>query len=116
MIDIWLIILEFLLEYLKNETRDKGRNIVRIDPEIMHILNISDGDLISVIGPQNGTNIVCLSILLIQVMIKRLIRIDTKARDLIGATLGDIVTIKKAILSEKITNPQGWIPLKSPRI
>ena len=79
------------LRVFENETRDKGRNIVRIDPEIMHILNISDGDLISVIGPQNGTNIID----------KELIRIDTKTRDLIGATLGDIVTIKKAILSEK---------------
>lgn len=92
----------FSLRVLENETQDKGRNIVRIDPEIMHTLNISDGDLISVIGPQNETNIICLSLHPTDTSNdKGIIRIDTKTRDLIGATLGDIVTIKKAILSEK---------------
>ena len=90
------------LRVFENETQDKGRNIVRIDPEIMHTLNISDGDLISVIGPQNETNIICLSLHPTDTSNdKGIIRIDTKTRDLIGATLGDIVTIKKAILSEK---------------
>ena len=90
------------LRVFENETQDKGRNIVRIDPEIMHTLNISDGDLISVIGPQNETNIICLSLHPTDTSNdKEIIRIDTKTRDLIGATLGDIVTIKKAILSEK---------------
>ena len=90
------------LRVFENETQDKGRNIVRIDPEIMHALNISDGDLISVIGPQNETNIICLSLHPTDTSNdKEIIRIDTKIRVLIGATLGDIVTIKKALLSEK---------------
>lgn len=95
---------EISLRVLENESRDKGRNIARIDPEIMHILNISDGDLISVIGPQNETNIICLSLSLHPTDTsndKEIIRIDTKTRDLIGATLGEIVTVRKAILSEK---------------
>lgn len=90
------------LRVFENETRDKGRNIVRIDPEIMHTLSISDGDLISVIGPQNGTNIICLSLHPTDTTNnKEIIRIDTRTRDLIGATLGDIITIKKALVSEK---------------
>lgn len=93
------------LRVFENEPRDKGRNIVRIDPEIMQVLNISDGDLISVIGPQNGTNIICLSLHPTDLSNeKEIIRIDTKTRDLIGAALGDIVKIKKAILSENEKN------------
>ena len=38
------------LRVFENETKDKGRNIVRIDPEIMQTLNISEGDLISIIS------------------------------------------------------------------
>jgi hypothetical protein len=90
------------LRVFENETQDKDRNIVRIDPEIMHTLNISDGDLVSVIGPQNGTNIICLSLDPTYIRNGReIIRIDSKTRDFIGTKLGDTVTIKKAILSEK---------------
>ena len=90
------------LRVFENETQDKGRNIVRIHPEIMHTLNISDGDLMSVIGPQNETNVICLSLHPTDTSNdKGIIRIDTKTRDLIGATPGDIVAIKKAILCEK---------------
>lgn len=90
------------LRVFENETQDKGRNIVRIGPEIMHTLSIADGDLVSVIGPQNGTNIICLSLDPTDISNDReIIRIDSKTRDLIGAALGDTVTIKKAILSEK---------------
>lgn len=90
------------LRVFENETQDKDRNIVRIDPEIMHTLNISDGDLVSVIGPQNGTNIICLSLDPTYTRNGReIIRIDSKTRDFIGTKLGDTVTIKKAILSEK---------------
>jgi hypothetical protein len=90
------------LRVFENETQDNDRNIVRIDSEIMHTLDISDGDLISVIGPQNETNIICLSLHPTDTRNdKEIIRIDTKTRDLIGAKLGDIVRIKKAMLSEK---------------
>jgi hypothetical protein len=90
------------LKVYENETQDKGRDIVRIDPEIMHILNISDGDYVNVIGPQNGTKIVCLSLHPTDKnKDKKIIRIDSKARNLIGTTIGDTVTVKKDILTEK---------------
>ncbi len=90
------------LKVYENETQDKGRDIVRIDPEIMHILNISDGDYVNVIGPQNGTKIVCLSLHPTDKnKDKKIVRIDSKTRNLIGTTIGDTVTVKKDILTEK---------------
>jgi hypothetical protein len=90
------------LRVFENETKDNGRNIVRIDPEIMQRLNISEGDLISIIGSQNGTNIICLSLDPNDTTSDRkIIRIDSKIRDLIGANIGDTVTIKKISSSEK---------------
>ncbi len=90
------------LRVFENETKDKGRNIVRIDPEIMQTLNISDGDLISIIGSQNGTDIICLSLDPTDLTNDgKIIRIDSKIRDLIGANIGDTVTIKKISNSEK---------------
>ncbi len=85
-----------LLPVYENENQDKDRAIVRIDPEIMHRLNISEGDLINVIGRSNGTNIICLS-LLPSDKNKKIIRIDSNIRNLIGTTIGDTVTIKKVI-------------------
>lgn len=85
-----------LLPVYENENQDKDRAIVRIDPEIMHRLNISEGDLINVIGRSNGTNIICLS-LLPSDKNKKIIRIDSNTRNLIGTTIGDTVTIKKVI-------------------
>ena len=41
------------LRVYENEIQDKDRDIVRIDPDIMQILNISDGDFIDVIGSRN---------------------------------------------------------------
>lgn len=90
------------LKVYENETQDKGRDIVRIDPEIMHTLNISDGDYVNVIGPQNGTKIVCLSLHPTDKnKDKKIVRIDSKTRNLIGTTIGDTVTVKKDILTEK---------------
>ena len=90
------------LKVYENETQDKGRDIVRIDPEIMHTLNISDGDYVNVIGPQNGTKIVCLSLHPTDKnKVKKIVRIDSKTRNLIGTTIGDTVTVKKDILTEK---------------
>jgi hypothetical protein len=89
------------LRVLENENQDKGRNIVRIDPEIMQTLKISDGDLVSIIGSQNGTNIICLSLDPTDGSNDRkIIRIESKTRDLIGTNIGDTVTIKKVTLSE----------------
>jgi len=89
------------LRVLENENQDKGRNIVRIDPEIMQTLNISDGDLVSIIGSQNGTDIICLSLDPTDASNDRkIVRIDSKTRDLIGTSIGDTVTIKKITSAE----------------
>lgn len=89
------------LRVLENENQDKGRNIVRIDPEIMQTLNISDGDLVSIIGSLNGTDIICLSLHPTDTSSDRkIVRIDSKTRDLIGTNIGDTVTIKKINSSE----------------
>lgn len=89
------------LRVLENENQDKGRNIVRIDPEIMQTLNISDGDLVSIIGSQNGTDIICLSLDPTYTSNDRkIVRIDSKTRDLIGTSIGDTVTIKKITSAE----------------
>jgi hypothetical protein len=90
------------LRVLESETQDKGRNIVRIDPEVMQKLNISDGDVVSIIGSQNDTNIICLSLDPTgSTNDRRIIRLDSKTMDLIGTDIGDTVTIKKVTLSEK---------------
>lgn len=89
------------LRVLENENQDEGRNIVRIDPEIMQTLNISDGDLVSIIGSLNGTDIICLSLHPTDTSSDRkIVRIDSKTRDLIGTNIGDTVTIKKINSSE----------------
>ena len=86
---------------LENESQDKGRNIIRIDPEIMQTLNISDGDVVSIIGSQNRTDIICLSLDPTDTTSdRRIVRVDSKTRDLIGTSIGDTVTIQK-IMSEK---------------
>jgi len=95
------------LRVLENENQDKGRNIVRIDPEIMQTLNISDGDLVSVIGSQNGTDIICLSLDPSDTTSDRkIVRIESKTRDLIGTNIGDTVTIRK-VSSETNNRSRG---------
>jgi len=85
----------------ENETQDKGRNIIRIDPEIMQKLNISDGDVVCIIGSQNRTDIICLSLHPTDATSdRRIVRIDSKTRDIIGTNIGDTVTIRK-VTSEK---------------
>jgi Cell division protein 48 (CDC48), N-terminal domain. len=103
------------LRVYENEIQDKDREIVRIDPDIMQILNISDGDFIDVIGSRNGTTIICLSLHPSDKTNdkdkKKIIRIDSKTRNLIGTAIGDTVTIKKAILTErgsKSTRPNTY--------
>lgn len=95
------------LRVLENETQDKGRNIIRIDPEIMQTLNISDGDVVSIIGPQNGTDVICLSLDPTDTTNdRRIVRIDSETRDLIGTKIGDTVTINK-LTSEKGNRSRG---------
>ncbi|HJR84281.1 MAG TPA: hypothetical protein VJ772_02825 [Nitrososphaeraceae archaeon] len=90
------------LRVFESEIHDKGRNIVRIDPEIMQTLNISDGDLVSILGSQNGIDVICLSLDPTDTTSDRnIVRIDSQIRDLIGTNVGDTVTIKKVTLSEK---------------
>lgn len=95
------------LRVLENETQDKGRNIIRIDPEIMQTLNISDGDVVSISGPQNGTDVICLSLDPTDTTNdRRIVRIDSETRDLIGTKIGDTVTINK-LTSEKGSRSRG---------
>lgn len=95
------------LRVLENETQDKGRNIIRIDPEIMQTLNISDGDVVSIIGPQNGTDVICLSLDPTDTTNdRRIVRIDSETRDLIGTKIGDTVIINK-VTSEKSNRSRG---------
>ena len=91
------------LQVYEIEANDKDRDIVRIDPDIMHKLNISDGDFISVIGLLSGTKIICLS-LLPSDKNKQIIRINSKTRNLIGTTIGDTVIIKKVALINEENN------------
>jgi hypothetical protein len=87
---------------LENENQDEGRNIIRIDPEIMQTLNISDGDVVSIIGSQNGTDMICLSLNPNDTTSDRkIVRIDSKTRDFIGTNIGDTVTVRKVTVSEK---------------
>ena len=90
------------LRVLENENQDEGRNIIRIDPEIMQTLNISDGDVVSIIGSQNGTDMICLSLHPNDTTSDRkIVRIDSKTRDFIGTNIGDTVTVRKVTVSEK---------------
>jgi hypothetical protein len=90
------------LRVLENENQDEGRNIIRIDPEIMQTLNISDGDVVSIIGSQNGTDMICLSLNPNDTTSDRkIVRIDSKTRDFIGTNIGDTVTVRKVTVSEK---------------
>lgn len=89
------------LRVLENENQDKGRNIVRIHPEVMQTLNISDGNLVSISGSQNGTDIICLSLDPTDTTSdRRIVRIDSKTRNFIGTNIGDTVTIRKVTSSE----------------
>ena len=111
----------FPLKVLENEIQDKDRNIVRIDPEIMHMLNITEGGLVNIIGPKNSTNIICLSLQPTDEIkdninkkynknsnkntTDKIIRIDAKTRDSIGTNIGDYVYIKKIVLAENDKRP-----------
>ncbi len=101
----------FSLKVLENEIQDKDRDIVRIDPEIMHMLNIAEGALVNIIGPKNSANIICLSLHptdeiednmnknynknSIKNTNDKIIRIDAKTRDFIGTNIGDNVISRK---------------------
>lgn len=86
---------------IENETQDKGRNIIRIGPEIMQKLNISDGDLVSIIGSQNRTDIICLSLDPTDTRSdNRIVRVDSKIRDMIGTNIGDTVIIQKVAIEK----------------
>jgi hypothetical protein len=96
------------LQVYENEIQDNGRDIVRIDGDVMHTLNMSDGDYIDVIGSQNGTTIICLSLHPSdKTKNKKIIRIDSKTRSMIGISIGDTVTVKKAILPESSNTSTG---------
>ena len=111
----------FSLKVLENEIQDKDRDIVRIDPEIMHMLNIAEGALVNIIGPKNSASIICLSLhptdeikdnknknynkKINKNTNDKIIRIDAKTRDSIGTNIGDYVYIKKIVLAENDNRP-----------
>ena len=75
---------------------DVGRNIARIDTESMGELGLRNGDLIEVIGSKSTAAIAVES----QSEIGNIIRIDGATRKNSGASIGDDVTIKKAVAKE----------------
>ena len=90
------------LRVVENETQDKGRNIIRIDPEVMQTLNISEGNVVSIIGRLNRTDVICLSLHPTDTTHdRRIVRIDSETRDLIGTKIGDTVSITKVTSSER---------------
>lgn len=110
----------FSLKVLENEIQDKDRDIVRIDPELMRILNITEGSLVNIIGPKSSTSIICLSLHPTDVQDNmnknynknnnkntnnNIIRIDAKTRDFIGTKIGDNVTIRKIVFAENNNTP-----------
>ncbi len=109
----------FSLKVLENEIQDKDRQIVRIDSEIMHMLNITEGAIVNIIGPKNSTSIICLSLHPTDEIkdnknnnknsnkntTDKIIRIDAKTRDFIGTNIGDSVTIMKIVLAENDNRP-----------
>ncbi|MGI0023026.1 MAG: hypothetical protein ACRD9Q_09220, partial [Nitrososphaeraceae archaeon] len=111
----------FSLKVLENEIQDKDRQIVRIDSEIMHMLNMTEGALVNISGPKNSTSIICLSLHPTDEIkdnmnknnnknsnknsTDKIIRIDAKTRDFIGTNIGDNVTIMKIVLAENDNRP-----------
>ena len=72
----------------------------------MHDLNVSEGNSISVIGPTDRIEIICLSLHPTdEDRPREMIRIDAKTRKQIGASIGQTVTVQKTIRTEQPANP-----------
>src|SRR6476620_4901230 len=82
-----------LLIVAENETQDNARKIVRIDPDVMGQMNVSDGDLIEVIS-QLTTKIFTVLALIPTDTSSGVIRLDRDARDILGIGIGDTIFVK----------------------
>jgi len=80
---------------VENEIQDNARKIVRIDPDVMGQMNVSDGDLIEVIS-QLTTKIFSVLALIPTDTSSGVIRLDRDARDILGIGIGDTIFVKRA--------------------
>jgi hypothetical protein len=93
----------------ENEIQDNSRKIVRIDPDVMGQMSVSDGDLIEVIS-QSTTKIFTVLALIPTDTSSGVIRLDRDARDILGIGIGDTIFVKRAehrnnsALEESTTN------------
>lgn len=79
----------------ENEIQDNARKIVRIDPDVMGQMSVSDGDLIEVIS-QLTTKIFTVLALIPTDTSSGVIRLDRDARDILGIGIGDTIFVKRA--------------------
>jgi len=79
----------------ENEIQDNSRKIVRIDPDVMGQMSVSDGDLIEVIS-QSTTKIFTVLALIPTDTSSGVIRLDRDARDILGIGIGDTIFVKRA--------------------
>jgi hypothetical protein len=82
-----------LVIVLESEAQDKNRNLVRVDPLVMNELELRDGDLVEIIGELQTKNFMCLA-LLPNDSNKGIIRLDLDSRNMVGARIGEKVTIR----------------------
>ncbi|MDQ3847421.1 MAG: AAA family ATPase, partial [Thermoproteota archaeon] len=91
------------LRVLAAYAQDVGRGIVRMDSRSMDILDVANGDLVEIIGDNEGTDARCYQ-LLPSDEDKGIARIDPALRKIIGVTVDNSVTIRKmagrGVLSE----------------
>jgi Cell division protein 48 (CDC48), N-terminal domain len=80
---------------VENEIQDNARKIVRIDPDVMGQMSVSDGDLIEVIS-QLTTKIFTVLALIPTDTSSGVIRLDRDARDILGIGIGDTIFVKRA--------------------
>ncbi|MHA1733711.1 MAG: CDC48 family AAA ATPase, partial [Promethearchaeota archaeon] len=84
------------------DKRSAGRSISRLDPKVIRDLNLSPGDIVEIIGKKSTGAIIFPSG---ADKGKGIIRIDGLARQNAGTSIGDHVTVRKAVVSpaEKLT-------------
>jgi cell division protein 48 (CDC48)-like len=78
---------------LESEAQDKNRNLIRVDPLVMSELELRDGDLIEVAGDLQTKSFMCLGLLPTDTN-KGIIRLDFESRSMLGAKIGEKVTIR----------------------
>lgn len=85
---------ELSLKVLVAYERDIGRGIIRIDHNSMDSLGVSTGDVIEVIGKEDGTDAKCYPLLPSDEG-QGITRVDPHIRNAIGIKIDDLVTIRR---------------------